>query len=291
MSVPPLPHPSQFRAWRITVLQNLDATANRNDSRVIDWAREVEDESKSAEYFADSGKTFQSVDRKLGAALSKIATGELGRRITQLQDQAMQNENRMVRGREILRLIFLYFATGKNAEVMFSLNDLQKITLKGDNIENFQNTWEMVLGRLPKNPDKDILQYCYHQQVKGFKPISEDIAHYNRVDEDHTDHSYDFLVDSVNRYLKRTRMEKVRDSLSKGLLLGPNADKPQKQGGTPGAPGPSGKGGGKSKGDNKKGKKGKSRSSSVDSAKSKGGGKGSQSCWFHANGGCKKGED
>ncbi|MCP4245128.1 MAG: DUF5377 domain-containing protein, partial [bacterium] len=122
VSVPPLPNASQLRAWRITLLQNLDATANRDDDKVIDWAREVEDESKPAEYFADSGKTFPSVDRKLAAALSKVATGELGRRITQLQDQAMQNENRMVRGREILRLIFLYFATGKNAEVMFSLN-------------------------------------------------------------------------------------------------------------------------------------------------------------------------
>ncbi|MCP5114700.1 MAG: hypothetical protein GY953_28050, partial [bacterium] len=39
VSVPPLPNASQFRAWRITALQNLDATAGRNDDNVIDWAR------------------------------------------------------------------------------------------------------------------------------------------------------------------------------------------------------------------------------------------------------------
>ncbi|MCP4240798.1 MAG: hypothetical protein GY772_09590, partial [bacterium] len=289
VKVPPLPNASQYRAWLIAVLQNLVAAAGRPDEKVIAWAREVEDDTKPPEHFATSGKRFATLDRKFGAGLSRVATGELGRKIIHMQDQAMQNENRVIKGREILRVIVRYYATGKNAEVMFSLNDLQKVTLRGDNIENFQNSWEMVLDRLPRRPDPDILLHCYHQQVKGFRPISEDIAHFNRVDDDHEDHTYEFLVNSVNRFLRRTRMEKVRDDLSKGLFHGPNADK-YKQGGPPGAPGPKGKGDKEKKG---KGKgKGKSRSSSVDSAKSgKGGGKGSQTCWFHANGGCKKGAE
>ncbi|MCP3879628.1 MAG: hypothetical protein GY701_14740, partial [Sulfitobacter sp.] len=242
VKVPPLPNASQYRAWIITVLQNLVAAAGRPDEKGIAWGREVEDETKPPAYFAVSGRRFATIDRKFGAALSKVATGELGRKSTQLQDQAMQNDHRMIKGREVLRVIVRYYATGKNAEVMFSLNDLQKVTLRGDNIENFQNTWEMVLGRLPRQPDPDVLLYCYHQQVKGFRPISEDIAHYNRVDDDHPDHSYEFLVDSVNRYLERTRTEKVREALSKGLLLGANADGNKKQGGPPGAPGPKGAG-------------------------------------------------
>ena len=73
-----------------------------------------------------------------------------------------------------------------NAEVLFNLNDLQKINLRGDNIEGFQNSWVMVLSGLSKTPDLDVLEHSYFQQVKGFRSQSEDIAHYNREEEGST---------------------------------------------------------------------------------------------------------
>ena len=53
--------------------------------------------------------------------------------------------------------------------------------------------------------------------MKGFRPLSEDIAHYNREEEGSKDHSYEFLYDAVNRHLKRTRQHEMREALSKGL--------------------------------------------------------------------------
>ncbi len=66
---------------------------------------------------------------------------------------------------------------------MFSLNDLQKVTLRGDNIEGFHNSWVIVLSGLSKAPDLDALEYCYFQQVQGSRPLSEDTAYYNREEE------------------------------------------------------------------------------------------------------------
>ena len=118
---------------------------------------------------------------------------------------------------------FRYYATGKSAEVLFSLNDLQKVTLRGDNIEGFQNSWVMVLSGLYKNLDLDVFEYCYFQQVKDFRPLLEDIAHYNREEEGSKGQSYEYLYDSVNRHLQRTRQHKMREAFSKGLTGNPTS--------------------------------------------------------------------
>ena len=54
--------------------------------------------------------------------------------------------------------------------------------------------------------------------MTGFRPLSEDIAHYNREEEGSKGHSYEFLYDAVNRHLKRTRQHKMLEALSKGLM-------------------------------------------------------------------------
>ena len=76
----------------------------------------------------------------------------------------------------------------------------------------------MVLSGLSKVPDPDKNEYRYFQQVKSFRPLSEDIAHYNREEEESKDHSREFLYDAVDRHLRRTRQQKMREVLSKGLL-------------------------------------------------------------------------
>ena len=52
----------------------------------------------------------------------------------------------------------------------------------------------MVLSGLSRVPDLGILEYCYVQQVRGFKPLSDDIARYNREEEGSKDRSYEFCM-------------------------------------------------------------------------------------------------
>ena len=168
----------------------------------------------------------------------------------------------------MLCIVFRYYAASNNCEVLFSLSDLQKVTLRGDNIEGFQHSWVMVLSGLSKVPDLDVLEYCYFQQVKGFKPLSEDIAHYNREEEGSKDRSYEFLYDSVNKHLQRTGQHKMRDALSRGLA------------GSPTSPGASAPG---------KGKEGKGKERPC--SRSAEAGKGLKACPFHTRGTCRDGKD
>ena len=48
--------------------------------------------------------------------------------------------------------------------------------------------------------------------------ISEDVAHYNRSDESHPDHCYEFLFNAVQRYLQRTRQQANREKVSAAVL-------------------------------------------------------------------------
>ena len=91
-------------------------------------------------------------------------------------------EGRAARGLELAFIMFEYYSTGKSAEAMFMTLGIHNVRMRGDNLEAFHNTWDMLLAGLPKDPDPDTKQHCYFMQIKGHKGITEDIAHYNRAD-------------------------------------------------------------------------------------------------------------
>ena len=48
-------------------------------------------------------------------------------------------------------------------------------------MEAFHNTWNLVLSELSVEPEPSLLQHWYFEQIKTFKPMSDDIAHYRRA--------------------------------------------------------------------------------------------------------------
>ena len=93
----------------------------------------------------------------------------------------MPQPRKATRGRVLLQFVFNHYSSGKNAELMYDINHIQKITLKGEHLETFQNAWLMVLSELKTEPDPEILRFCYFMQTQHFKPLVEDIAHFKRA--------------------------------------------------------------------------------------------------------------
>ncbi len=106
VKLPALPTASQFRAWKTSVYQSVLQASGREDDKVLSWIREVEKPGAKPEDFADKTKEFATLDRKVAASLTKLAQGELGRQITQRNDEALYKECRMARGRELLCIVF-----------------------------------------------------------------------------------------------------------------------------------------------------------------------------------------
>ena len=151
-------------------------------------------------------------DRKLAAALTNISEGEVGRQLTLASTTALNN-NTVQRGRVLLAIVFQYFAGGNSAQVLYDLSHLQKLTLMGDNLESFHNTWTMVLSELSKPPEPELLRTLYFRHVQYFKPPAEDIAHCKRAkyEPGNPVYSFEWLWAASCRYL----LMNERDTCSK----------------------------------------------------------------------------
>ena len=278
------------------VFQNINTTSARPDDKALEWARTVEDENLSEESFFKVPKKFATLSRKLSSQLQRIATGELGRQITQKVEDCLK-QGKSAPGLVLLRMILKYYSSGRHAEAVFNLNDLQKVTIKGGNLEGFQNTWNMVLKGMRKPPDEETLEFLYYEQVKYWRGISEDIAHYDRLEEGSGgDRTYGFLYGSVERSIARERKKRVQQELSQAIGKDTRAA-PAAPSIQPSAKGkkPKGKGKGDGKSTKGKGKGGKGRSSSAPPETGRQAKKvdknGNLLCHFHLAGKCSRGKD
>ena len=100
--VPQLPTANQFRAWKSSVYHAVNACSGRPDDKAVAWMLETAREGAVQEDFRDPGPRFATVDRKLATALQKVATGELGRVITQESDKCSEKRSRTEGSRDLL---------------------------------------------------------------------------------------------------------------------------------------------------------------------------------------------
>ena len=70
------------------------------------------------------------------------------------------------------RLITRYYRTSQSAEIVYNITDLQKVTMHNNQIEAFQNAWEMVLAGMSKDLDEDVLEVLYFERIERHIPAS-----------------------------------------------------------------------------------------------------------------------
>ena len=75
------------------------------------------------------------------------------------------------------------------------------------------------MSELATTPDPAILQYCCFRQLQNIKPLADDTAYDRRARfaADATDHSFEFLFEAANRYLRMKREDSMQEQLSRGL--------------------------------------------------------------------------
>ncbi len=129
-------------------------------------------------------------------------------------------EGESVPGLLLFRIVLRYYATGRAAEALYNINDLQRIGVR--EFESFMNTWEMVLEGMRIRPPDEHLECIFFEAIKEHRAsgtgacIHKDIAHYNRLEEGSGgDRSYQCLVDSVNRCIKLARQSVNRAEIEK----------------------------------------------------------------------------
>ena len=74
----------------------------------------------------------------------------------------------------------------------------------------------MIISGMKETPADSILEYVYYEAVRHHKALTEDIAHYDRQEDDSPDHTFKYLFEAVERANRLWRQRKMREDLARG---------------------------------------------------------------------------
>ena len=130
-----------------------------------------------------------SLDVKLAAALSKLASGDLGRKLSQAKEVEARR-GVMLKGRQALWMVYEYYRVNAEAGALFDLSDLLNVKLRGDALETFMANWDYVLVGMAVEPTEDTLKMLFLDNLRGCPVMREEINHYDRARVGDPDKSY-----------------------------------------------------------------------------------------------------
>ena len=96
---------------------------------------------------------FEVLDARIASALNKIIHNSHFKRRISLQEQKAQKQDRFLRGRQIAYLIYDYFRVTGIRDSVENYADLFTISLRNDDIQEFDSKWDGILLSKTKIPN------------------------------------------------------------------------------------------------------------------------------------------
>lgn len=84
---------------------------------------------------------------------------------------------------------------------ILDFRDRLQVKVHNDELVTFLSDSKHVLGAMQLQPPDNILESLFYQQVHGSQSIRDQVAYYDRLDTDHPDRSYKFLVSAVRTHI------------------------------------------------------------------------------------------
>ena len=212
VKLPDFPNPETYRSWKISVREAVRAASDKPDE-AFKWVQEVYDRTASMEHLRETGK-FLTLDTKILSALSRVAKGDLARQIINFKESEA-TVNRAVRGRQVLLMFEHYFKTNEEAGSLYSIEDLLKVQLSGDDLSTFIHNWESVIAGLNHQPEETTLRDILLRQLRSSGKLKFDLEVYDRAKEGSEQRTYEYLVKCVKELLTRDRSRKNRNAIAK----------------------------------------------------------------------------
>ena len=120
------------------------------------------DELKSSRFAAGKNSpNFEMLDAKTASVLNKIISNSYFKKKVSLEEHRVQKEYRFLRGTQIAFMIYDDFRFTGAHDTVHDYADLFSVTLHGDNIQEFDTTWDEVLLSMSKIPSDDVWESLY----------------------------------------------------------------------------------------------------------------------------------
>ena len=164
------PTPATFACWKIRFKTEV-CTCSQFRTEAMHGIKEVElvdsvdDLKSSSSTRGVPMPNFEVLDAKIASALNRIIHNSHFKRKISLEELQAQKEDRFLRGRQIAYLIYEYFrVTGANDSVE-NYTDLFTISLRSDDIQEFDSKWDGTLLSMTKISPDDILEGLYKLRI------------------------------------------------------------------------------------------------------------------------------
>ena len=125
---------------------------------------------------------FEVLDAKTASALNRIIHNSHFKRRISLEEQKAQKEDRFLRGRQIAYLIYDYFRVTGAHDSVENYADLFTISLRNDDIQEFDSKWDGILLSMSKIPSDDILEGLYKLRIRESEKLNTALELYKTGD-------------------------------------------------------------------------------------------------------------
>ena len=165
------PTPATFACWKIRFKTEV-CTCSQFLTEAMQWIKEVElvdsvDELRSSSSTRGiSMPNFEVLDARIASVLNKIIHNSHFKRRISLEEQKAQKQDRFFRGRQIAYLIYDYFRVTGSHDSVENYADLFTISLRNDDIQEFDSKWAGILLSMTKIPHDDILEGLYKLRIR-----------------------------------------------------------------------------------------------------------------------------
>ena len=109
---------------------------------------------------------FEVLDARIASALNKIIHNSHFKRRISLEEQKAQKQDLFLRGRQIAYLIYDYFRVTGAHDSVENYVDLFTVSLRNDDIQEFDSKWDGILLSMTKIPPDDILEGLYKLRIR-----------------------------------------------------------------------------------------------------------------------------
>ena len=133
---------------------------------MVDSVDSVDDLRSSSSIRCISMPNFEVLDAKIASALNRIVHNSHFKRRVSLEEQKAQKQDRFLRGRLIAYLIYDYFRVTGIHDSVENYADLFTISLRNDDIQEFDSKWDGILLSMTEISSDDILEGLYKLRIR-----------------------------------------------------------------------------------------------------------------------------
>eukprot|EP00971_Amphidinium_carterae_P336444 6472816-Amphidinium_carterae.2 len=215
--LPELPAAAGFRTWKTNAYREICGCSS-DPQRAFTWLSEIDGEADD-EMINVIKERWKSLDGKIAAALGKIMKGPLLRRVN-TKIESLAKMGRFAAGRLVLRWLVQDFAVDNSRGALYDISDLMQLKLTGTSagaIQSFLEAWTWVEQGLKSDVATRVKEAMLWHQLKDCRILEPELVLYRTAPEGSQWRNYEYLLRSVESYVKRNRQDATRDEVLKGI--------------------------------------------------------------------------